>query len=481
MIGPGRIFVAAALALALTVIAPVALGQTQAPPLATPPDAAAQAPAAAVAPVVQPVEPVPPAAPVAPSSPDEEAAKLAELFVQDSATVAAEPSLKFYGFADFNVTRWMNLSDQWKNQFPETLSFYVGKLNLYMEGNIAPDWKSLIEVRYMFIPNGSGPAHGSASNRNFSDSYIDPISNTGRFNGVTGDYTEIGRPVDWNGINIQRAYLEHNFTNFLSVRVGRFLTPWGIWNVDHGSPVIIGTAKPYVIGEAFFPEAQTGFDAFGSVPLGDATLGYHLTLSNGRGPTEAFQDLDGNKGLGGRLSLKMYLLGTIDVGVSGYGGTVTDRRQELNLQNQSLVYFTYEHYRELSWAVDLRWVWKGLHFQTEGALHDRVWNNDARPVAFAGVQPDVRRLGMYALLGYRLPWLNLMPFVMYSYYDTGSRSNYGGTASRVNVWSGGLNVRITPSIVFKIEYQRATFQNVVPGSMFDAPLAQLSSQLAWAF
>jgi hypothetical protein len=485
MIGAGRICVAAALALAVTVTAPVALGQTQAPPLATPTDAAAATPPppAAVPSVVEPAPTSPLAtAPAAAPTSTDEAAKIAELFAQDSATAAAEPSLKFYGFADFNVTRWLNLTDKWKNQFPDTLSFYVGKLNLYMEGNIASDWKSLIEVRYMFIPNGSGQPHGSASNGpSPNGSYLDPLSNSGRFNGVTGDYTEIGRPVDWNGINIQRAYLEHNFTNFLSVRVGRFLTPWGIWNVDHGSPVIIGTAKPYVIGEAFFPEAQTGFDAFGSIPLGDATLGYHVTLSNGRGPTEAFQDLDGNKGLGGRLSLKMYLLGTVDVGVSGYGGTVTDRRQEVNLQDQSLVYFTYEHYRELSWAADLRWIWKGLHFQTEGALHDRVWNNDARPVAFAGVQPDTRRLGLYALLGYRLPWLNLMPYAMYSYYDTGSRSNFGGTASRANVWSGGLNVRINPSVVFKIEYQRATFRNVVPGAMFGDPLEQLSSQLAWAF
>src|SRR5258708_18277988 len=101
-----------------------------------------------------------------------------------------------------------------------------------MEGNIAPDWKSLIEVRYMFIPNGAGPANGTVSN-----GYLDPVSNPGRFNGVTADYTELGRPTDWNGINVQRAYLEHNFTNFLSVRVGRFLTPWGVWNVDHRSPV----------------------------------------------------------------------------------------------------------------------------------------------------------------------------------------------------------------------------------------------------
>jgi hypothetical protein len=416
---------------------------------------------------------------MAETTPTDEDAKMAELLGADGADSSLEPRLKLYGFADFNVTRWLNLTDKWQAQFPDRLAFYVGRLNVYMEGNIAPDWKSLIEVRYMFIPNASTIPNGATPT-----SFVDPIANSGRYNGITADYTDFGRPVEWNGINIQRAYLEHNFTNFLSLRVGRFLTPWGIWNVDHGSPVIIGTQKPFVIGEAFFPEAQTGFDAFGSVPVGNSsTLGYHLTLSNGRGPREAFSDLDSNKALGGRLTLKMYLLGVLDVGISGYGGTFTDRRQQVDLQTMALFYFTYEHYRELSWAADVRWLWKNLHFQTEAALHDRVWDDDARPVSYrgTGVQTDVRRFGMYALLGYRLPWLNLMPYGMYSYYDTGSRAALGGGASRVNVWSAGVNVRIHPSVVFKAEYQIATFMNVAPGAMFAHSIEQLSSQLAWAF
>jgi hypothetical protein len=402
--------------------------------------------------------------------PADDTEKLAELLGQENAGATAEPSLKFYGFADFNVFKYVGLSDKWKDVLSQPLSFSVGKVNVYMEGNIAPDWKSLIEVRYLFLPNGAA----------LPDSYLDPIANPGRYNAVAGDFTDHGRPVTWSGIRIERAYLEHTFNNYLTVRAGRFLTPWGIWNVDHGSPVIIGPAKPYVIGEAFFPEAQTGFDAFGSIPVGESTLGYHLTLSNGRGPTEVFQDLDDNKAIGGRLSLKMYRLGQIEVGVSGYGGTVTDQRQKINLAKLLPEFFQYEHYRELSWAVDFRWLWKNLHLQAEAALQDKVWDDGARPVVGTGVQPDMRRFGMYSLLGYRLPWLNLMPYVMYSYYDAGTRQAFG-LARKVNVLTAGLNVRVLPSVVFKIEYERGIFSDVAPGSFFEDPIGEMASQLAWAF
>jgi hypothetical protein len=454
-------------ALALILSAPAAPARAQAQE-APPASSAEGGPPAPKAPEANAA--IAPPAVVAPTDDAADASKMAELLGDPNAGSPSEQSLRFYGFADFNAKKWVNATERWKNTVSQPLSFYVGKLNVYMDGNIAPDWKSLIEVRYMFIPNAAG----------LPNPYIDPIGSTGRYNATAYDYSDESRTIAWNGINIQRAYIEHNFNNYLTIRAGRFLTPWGIWNVDHGSPVIIATAKPYVIGEAFFPEAQTGFDAFGNVSLGDITLGYHLTLSNGRGPAEAFQDLDNNKAIGGRLSLKMYYLGEIDVGVSGYGGTVTDERQQINLVKRAPEFFIYDHSRELSWAADLRWLWKGLHFQTEGAVQDRVWDNDARPVTGTGVQADMRRIGMYALLGYRLPWLNLMPYAIYSYYDTGSRAVFTG-ARTTTVLEGGLNVRIAPSVVFKIEYVHATFGDVAAGSFFEDPLAEVVSQLAWAF
>jgi hypothetical protein len=424
------------------------------------------------------------AAPAADSAPADDAQVAALL--GDPARETAESAIKLYGFADFTYGGWLRTPGQWEGILNHNLSFYVGKLNVYMDSDLGSDWKSMVEVRFMFVPNGT-PALLNGSTTGLPSQLADPIANSGRYMVQASDYSDLGRPVSWGGINIERAYLEHTFSSYLKVRAGRFLTPWGIWNVDHGSPVIIGPVKPYVIGEQFFPEAQTGFEALGSVPVGEnATLGYHLTLSNGRGPVEQYQDYDNNKAIGGRLFLRGYWLGDLTIGASGYGGTVTDQRQEVDVATQSVKWFNFEHYRELALAADVRWLWNSIHFQAEAAVHQKVWDDGARPpianfnMTVTGSQPDVRRIGWYALLGYRLPWFNIMPYVMYTYYDTDERAVLVG-ASKVEEVAGGLNIRLTPRVVLKGEWGRAIFLSPLPGTPNVDSIDFLNAQVAWVF
>ena len=331
--------------------------------------------AAAEAPPAPSAAKTPAEAPAAEPADDAQVAAL----LSDPTREVTESAIKIYGFADFTYGGWLRTPGQWEGVLNHNLSFYVGKLNVYMDSDLGSDWKSMVEVRFMFLPNGT-PALLNGSTTGLPPQLSDPIANSGRYMVQASDYSDLGRPIPWGGINIERAYLEHTFSSYLKVRAGRFLTPWGIWNVDHGSPVIIGPVKPYVIGEQFFPEAQTGFEALGSVAVGDnATIGYHLTLSNGRGPVEQYQDYDNNKAFGGRLFLRGYWLGDLTVGASGYSGTVTDQRQEIDVTTQSVKWFNFERYRELALAADVRWLWERIHFQAEAAVHQKVWDDGARP------------------------------------------------------------------------------------------------------
>src|SRR5439155_19746980 len=133
---------------------------------------------------------------------------------------------------------------------------------LYLAKSLIRKARALAEVRFTFLPNGSINPDGS-------------IVNT-----TATDVTNVNRPVQWGGIVIERAYLEYDLGDHLTIRAGRWLTPYGIWNIDHGSPVIIATSRPYIIGEQFFPEHQTGLDAFGSHHQDGFKLNYHLTASN---------------------------------------------------------------------------------------------------------------------------------------------------------------------------------------------------------
>jgi len=94
----------------------------------------------------------------------------------------------------------------------------------------------------------------------------------------------------------------------------------------------------------------------------------------------------------------------------------------------------------------------------------------------------VRRVGFYTLLGYRLPWLNLMPYGMVEYYDTGIKNGLRVGSGKVFNYSLGLNIRVTASVVLKFECQGAYFLSSQAGSLGDSgALHQCVAQSAWAF
>jgi len=353
--------------------------------------------------------------------------------------------LNLYGFTDFTFSTPLGNSEL----ASAYSSFAVGKLNLYAAADLGDSWRSMAEIRFMYLPNGStGPLNA----------YPPPP----RTDTSTNDYTDVGRPVKWGGVVIERAWLEHTFLPALTVRVGAFLTPYGIWNVDHGSPVIIGVRKPYIIGEGLFPEHQTGVEIYGAWNVGPSQIGYHLTLSNGRGPIDTYQDLDSNKAIGGRLFVKHEDTGwgALTVGASGYKGTYTDSFDVSGLTPAGGITVTHQltaQYKELALAADVKWELGGLLVQSEVVMNDLAYTDGLQPPVISlsggapGFAPDHRRVGVYGLTGYRLPFLGIMPFFGGERYAAGPGS---GTPASSGMW-GGLNVRPTARVVLKAQYTHA--------------------------
>ncbi len=430
---------------------------------------------------IPPVEPAPPSAEPAGGSADADAADAAAEMMAEAQAAEIEGQLApagdmetdeyrldIYGFADFTYGYAVK-----KFAFDDPYdSFAVGRLNVYLASQLGDNWNSLAEIRFTYLP------HGAAR--------TDAAGQTTRDDTTTPDYTDLNRPVQWGGIIIERAWLEYNAHPLLNIRGGHWLTPYGIWNVDHGSPVIIGVRRPFIVGEALLPESQTGLELHGTHNVEPVKLGYHLTLSNGRGPVDTYSDMNDNKALGGRLYARAdTAAGALQLGFSGYRGQYTDRTQSFTINADGDFATTYprvSEYMESSLAADFKWEVSGFLLQSEAIMNDIVYDDDVRPTdpfpppgEPPGFLPDARRIGVYGLTGYRFDFLGIMPFGGLEYYDNG-----GTLYAKSAAFWGGLNVRPTPRVVLKAQYTYSWF--VAPGEEpDDLHFNSVDLQAAWSF
>ncbi len=391
-------------------------------------------------------------------------------------------SLKLYGFADFSYAQWLiDERSSWWPIMPHAGAFSVGNLNLYLDAQLGPHARSLVEVRFTYLPNGTV---ASMNPDNPAQLVL---------NGTTGvrDYTRAGLDLTaWGGIVIERALVEWTFSEALTLRAGQFLTPYGIWNVDHGSPAIVGFQRPYVINAKVMPEHQVGLEAYGTRWLGSARVGYHVTFSNGRYESDPLQfqsamagqdpasvpqyvKYDGKFGVGGRLFVEGDWAGELRVGVSGYTGRFTKKVTGLDFSTGSPVPFesTPVQYDESVFAADAQWRIGPVLAQAEW-LWQRFTNTAASSWSGSG-----GRDGGYLLLGYRLP-LEILPFVTVQYYDQDQTSRPTYVVYGVE---GGVNVHLLPNLVLKASYSYYDMPHAPEGSVYTSPLRLVASQLAWAF
>ncbi len=426
-------------------------------------------PEADVPQAIAPAAPDPAAGVPGPRASDVEAQVAAEMAKIDSQSASGASDqgehhrLDLYGFADFSYSRLLPDSVQIASS---TSTFSVGNLNLYMASELGDEWRSLVEVRFMYLPNGSAP----------SANPYGPATDT-----TVTDPTDFGRTIQWGGIHIERAWLERTFHKLLTVRVGHWLTPYGIWNVDHGSPVVIGIGRPFIVGEALFPASQTGIELYGTADFNSLQLGYHLTVSNGRGPSSTIADLDSNKALGGRLFLRHEsAFGTLNVGTALYRGQYTNKHLEYGVDAKGVATSAYvndSQYDELSLGADLKWQWRGLLVQGEVIENQVAYTPSGRTVSTNSGAPsfdsDYRRWGVYGLAGYRFASLGVMPYASTGYYKEGSPSYI----PKLSYFLVGLNLRPTPRVVLKLQYDYVHFYMDIP--LQNAKM--LSAQTAWSF
>lgn len=395
---------------------------------------------------------------------------LAQLGIE--AVPAFDTSFHFSGFADFTFgTLLVPRSSVWRslNTVPPHSSFYLGNINLYLSKELTRSLQMLGEVRLSYLPNGSV----FAGNAGVGD----------RVSTTTSDYVDFGRPNRWGGIVIERFYLDWVAHPQLTVRLGQFLSPYGVWNVDHGSPTYIPIRRPWVVGSGYIPQRQTGIELFGRWDASDnSALGYHLTVSNGTGPLSEYWDLDENKAVGGRLFWEYRALGELRLGASAYYGRETRSTPRISLSLEGKAQGKERIDRQfdlLTFGIDVVWRIHGVHLQAEALVSQLSYTNGGRvaqlqPSGIYALPSDVLSGGGYLLAGYRLTWLGVMPYAMLEHISLDAL----GAQTRAWIAEGGLNVRPIDILVVKVAYQHIVF---LDGIAAHVPLRLLQAQVAWAF
>jgi hypothetical protein len=452
----------------------LASAQAQVPepaPLATP----APEGSSATPPAPAPAAPVPAATAQAESDADALLAELGGELEQPVLTAVEQTTgLALYGFADVGFYKYfLPAGNLLRTRVNEDGAFTVGNLNTYLSGELGNGFRSLIEVRFTYLPNCSR----TITNGNLQ-----------RVGTETADYTGAGRPRNTGSIFIERAYIEYSASSALNLRVGSWLTPYGLWNEDHGSPTIIPVGRPYMIWLELMPERQTGLLASGSFYASESvTLGYQVGLSNGRGPIADYGDMDENKALTLRLQLHHHGDGALDLGAFGYGGRSTDVEESIVTTDTRVLVDEQirEQYDEIAWGFDARYVLGGLHLQSELIVHERAYTARGRPLRLGTqYQPDERRFGGYVLGGYRFDWLGLMPYATVDYFSYLNNDELTRPPTRdvITDYSIGLNSRPTTNVTLKLEGKIGFFfVDNAKGSAFENPLPAVEAQIAWAF
>ncbi|MEM6930601.1 MAG: hypothetical protein AAF602_26930 [Myxococcota bacterium] len=401
-----------------------------------------------------------------PSEHVDEATLLAAL--EDVEAESETQQLRLYGFADttFRLPLWPQ-DASWAAFAGPAPTFMVSNLNLYLESQLSSRWASLTEVRFLYNPNGSFDNLREGSFAQTDTLTLDVLEN---------------RPLRWGGIEIERAWVQYEASQLLQVRVGQWLTPYGIWNIDHGSPTIIGVVRPWIIGEELLPERQTGIQVHGQGRIGGHRLSYAATVSNGRGRLSAFRDLDANKALGARVAWEHGVERRIKIGLSTYGGRMSVLSYSFQGSGTGFdISSTLDRrYDELSFAADLLFETRRLRLQAEVATNERRWDDTARAVADLSVsqesfEADGVEHGVYLLAAYRLPWAGLRPYAIYSYWHPNQ-----AVVGTTSFYRFGLNVRPVPRVVLKVEGNFTRFADA-ESPPYDEPFSMLLTQIAWAF
>jgi hypothetical protein len=170
---------------------------------------------------------------------------------------------------------------------------------------------------------------------------------------------EVGDALTWTSegpsitdaeFDLERFYLDRNLTPRTTLRLGKFLTPVGRWNLIHAEPLVWSVFRPLTTSAAF-ARHTSGVSLLGSWAFADSTLDYQVYVDDAKaldpGPAyeATFVDaaLDQNPNnvfeQGAGLHLRYQVFGNnLQIGLSAARFTLSDQPGIKNLVGADFYY-----------------------------------------------------------------------------------------------------------------------------------------------
>lgn len=222
---------------------------------------------------------------------------------------------------------------------------------------------------------------------------------------------------------LERLHVDYAWSDALQLRVGKFLTPIGRWNVIHAPPLTWTTSRP-LITESTFPTNATGGMVHGVVPVGGRALEWSLYASPGE-ELAPEDELDTFKQAYG-LRLDYTLMPNLQLGSSIVSFEQRAERGE----------------RKRLYGIDFLWSWRGAELSGEFAY--RALDRDKK-------RADEQGHYLQAVLPV---WRPLYAVARYEGFDP------AGSGEGLHLYVGGLSWRFAPGTALKLEYRYATDNGV---------------------
>ncbi|MBU1191838.1 MAG: hypothetical protein KKE76_09005 [Gammaproteobacteria bacterium] len=151
---------------------------------------------------------------------------------------------------------------------------------------------------------------------------------------------------------LERLYADYRASQGLSLRLGKFLTPVGRWNLIHADPLVWTVSRPLTTAVGFARQA-TGAMFYGALPLGRNSLDYSLFLDStkeldtGQQEETAYEHFNPtltvngafDRAVGGRLVYHLFD-GRFDLGLSLLQYRMHDLREDKHLVGADLFWRT---------------------------------------------------------------------------------------------------------------------------------------------